>query len=361
MYLKNIELKNYRNYKQIKLPLERNVNVLIGNNAQGKTNLLEAIYLCCFGKSYRVAKDSELINFGSDYTWISADIENDGHEDNIKILINNNKEKSIMINENKIKKMSELIGYIKVVTFKPEDLMLIKDAPSIRRKFLDTEISQLDYIYMKELQNYNRALLQKNNYLKNTSKIEKDYINIWNKQLVMYGEQIIKKREEYISEINKVLKRVHKNITNGKEDIVVEYKPNIKEDELERELEKTYEEEKRMRVTQVGPHKDDISFYVNGIEMKKFGSQGQQRTCVISLKFSQIEIIKEKSHCEPILLLDDILSELDDIRKYEMLEYINNLQTIITCTEVSDEILEKLKIQKIYKVKNGEIEIKNIH
>ncbi|MCQ2976619.1 MAG: DNA replication/repair protein RecF [archaeon] len=356
MNITKIRLQNYRNYKDLEIELENGLNLFVGNNAQGKTNLLESIYVSSHGKSYRTSKDQELIKFGEDFLYIDIDMDKADREENIKIRITNNKEKNIQINNLKIKKLSDLVGYIKVITFKPEDLLLIKEGPNNRRKFLDTEISQIDTYYMQNLQKYNRALLQKNNYLKNTREINIDELSIWNNQLATYGAEIIKIRRNFIKEINELIKIIHSNITDEKENIEMIYEENVKEDNIMNKLEEHINQDIKYRSSQCGPHRDDFSFKINDIDVKKFGSQGQQRTSILSLLFSQIELIKNKTGELPILLLDDVLSELDEKRQMKMIEYINRMQTVLTCTEIKDEIKEKLNIKKIYYINEGNIQ-----
>ena len=356
MNITNIKLQNYRNYNDIEIELENGLNLFVGNNAQGKTNLLESIYVSSHGKSYRTSKDLELIKFGEDFLSIDIKMDKADREENIKIKINNNKEKIIEINNLKIKKLSDLIGYIKVITFKPEDLLLIKEGPNNRRKFLDSEISQIDNYYMQNLQKYNRALLQKNNYLKNTRDINIEELSIWNSQLATYGAEIIKIRRNYINEINELINPIHSNITSEKENIKMIYEENVSEDNILNKLESNINQDIKYRSSQVGPHRDDFSFTINDVDVKKFGSQGQQRTSILSLLFSQIELIKNRTGETPILLLDDVLSELDEKRQMKMIEYINRMQTILTCTEIKDEIKNKLDIKKIYYINEGKIQ-----
>lgn len=356
MNITNIKLQNYRNYENLEIDLENGLNLFVGNNAQGKTNLLESIYVSSHGKTYRTSKDQELIKFGADFLSIEIKMDKADREENIKIRITNNKEKIIEINNLKIKKLSDLVGYIKVITFKPEDLLLIKEGPNNRRKFLDSEISQIDTYYMQNLQKYNRALLQKNNYLKNTRDINVDELSIWNSQLATYGSEIIKIRRKFIEEINELINPIHRNITSEKEIIKMIYEENVSEDNILEKLEKSISQDIKYKSSQLGPHRDDFSFTINDIDVKKFGSQGQQRTSILSLLFSQIELIKNKTGELPILLLDDVLSELDEKRQMKMIEYINRMQTILTCTEIKDEIKNKLDIKKIYYINEGKIQ-----
>ena len=335
MIIQSLELKDYRNYRSLSIEFNKNINILFGNNAQGKTNILEALYMCATTKSHKGSKDKEMIRFKQDEAHLRLYLQKKEISHKIDMHLKKNKTKGVAIDGISIKKSSELFGLLNIVFFSPEDLSIIKNGPSERRKFMDLELCQLDKIYFYNLSKYNKILVQRNNLLKqiksNPSLI--DTLDIWDEQLVNYGINIIKKREEFIVLLNKIIYQIHQKLTGGLEKIKVEYDPSVKEKEFHKELSKKRELDLKNLFTYVGPHKDDISFYVNGIDIRKFGSQGQQRTAALSLKLAEIELVKKIINDTPILLLDDVLSELDKNRKNYLLDSINDVQTIITCTD----------------------------
>lgn len=357
MFIKNLILSNYRNYNELQLEFSKYVNVFIGDNAQGKTNILEAIYYCAFAKSHRTSKDKELISWERDVAHISIDIGKSRLDKKIKINILSNGKKAITVNSIKIKKIGELFGTFNVVMFSPEDLKIIKESPGIRRRFIDMEICQISSKYYHNLVQYNKVLNERNVLLKGRS-LNDDMLDIYDEQLVSYGEYVIKKRLEYLSKLNFYGKEIHKDITSQKEEIEFKYQSAIKDlnkikisfDYL---LKNSRKKDFEKGITTVGPHRDDFSVYINNIETKSYGSQGQQRTAVLTMKFSSLRIIKEVTGEYPILLLDDVLSELDFNRKRYVLSCIGDIQTIITCTG-SNDIKDYLDSKsKIFKVSNG--------
>lgn len=351
MFIKDLILLNYRNCKDIRVEFSKYVNVFIGDNAQGKTNILEAIYYCAFAKSHRTSKDKELINWSNDNAYISVNIGNSRLDKKIEINILNNGKKAIKVNSIKINKIGELFGTFNVVMFSPEDLKVIKESPGIRRRFIDMEICQLNSKYYYNLVQYNKVLNERNIVLKNRN-LSDDMLDVYDEQLVLYGEYVIIKRLEYIDKLNFYGKEIHKDITLQKEDIEFKYQSSIKD--LNQIKSSFYSLLKKCRksdfdkgVTTVGPHRDDFSVYINKIDAKIYGSQGQQRTAVLTMKFSSLRIIKELTGEYPILLLDDVLSELDFNRKRYVLSSIGEIQTIITSTgndEINDYLDSKAKI-----------------
>lgn len=355
MYINDIKLLNFRNYENLNIKLTKGINIFKGKNAQGKTNFLESIYLCAIGKSYRTLKYDELIKWDVDNCFIELNINKNKRTENIKFYIDNIK-KGIKINNITIYKLSDLIGYIKIVNFVPEDLNLFKNGPSKRRKFLNLQISQIDRLYFENLQKYYRVIKQRNNVLKHIN-VSRETLEIWNKQLIEYGSFIIKKRFEMIEGLNNTIKVIHKELTNNKEEIKIVYNPNTTIANYNNNLINAFEKEKKYKYTYVGPHKDDFSIMINNKDIKKYASQGQQRTAILSLKFSEIEIYKKEKNDAPILLLDDVLSELDVNRRFYILKYIKNIQTIITCTDVDQDFKKLLHEKQIYNVNNGQIYI----
>ncbi len=359
MFIKRLQMLNYRNYNALDIELCPNVNVFMGDNAQGKTNILEAIYYCAFAKSHRTSKDKELINWNGEHAFISVDVGRERLDKRIDISILKDGKKSIRINKIKIKKIGELFGNFNVVMFSPEDLRIIKDSPGVRRKFIDMELCQLNPKYYYNLVQYNKVLNERNILLRNRS-TSSEMLEIYDMQLVEFGYNIIRERIKYIESLNKYAEKIHSDITSGKEKINFKYISTIKDLENIKEnfytlLEKNRSKDCDRGITSIGPHRDDFFVYINDIDTKSYGSQGQQRTAVLTMKFSSLEIIKELTGEFPVLLLDDVLSELDFNRKKYILSTIGQIQTVITCTGIEDlyEYLDEKA--KVFKVKNGEI------
>ncbi|MGL5352136.1 MAG: DNA replication/repair protein RecF, partial [Clostridium sp.] len=340
MYIKRLQIINYRNYAALDISLGKEVNVFMGDNAQGKTNILESIYYCAFAKSHRTSKDKELINWNGENTFISLSVAKERIDKRIDITILKDGKKAIKINKIKVNKIGELFGSFNVVMFSPEDLRIIKDSPGVRRKFIDMELCQLNSRYYYNLVQYNKVLNQRNMVLKNRS-IDKDILDVYDIQLIEYGYNIITDRIEYMDKLNNYGNNIHNDITSGKEQIKFKYVSTIKD--LENIKEDFYKMliQNRKRdmdkgITSVGPHRDDFLVLINDVDTKIYGSQGQQRTAVLTMKFSSLNIIKEITGEYPVLLLDDVLSELDFSRKKYILSTIGGIQTVITCTGIED-------------------------
>ena len=359
MFIKRLQMLNYRNYNVLDINLGPHVNVFMGDNAQGKTNILEGIYYCAFARSHRTSKDRELINWNADNALLSVMVGRERLDKRIDISILKDGKKAIQINKIKIKKIGELFGNFNVVMFSPEDLKIIKDSPGVRRKFIDMELCQLNPKYYYNLVQYNKVLNERNSILRNRN-INKDILEVYDMQLVEFGYNIIIDRLEYIQKLNKYSAKIHSEITSGKEKIEFKYISTIKDLENIKENFYSLLEKNRVRdcergITSVGPHRDDFTVLINDIDTKSYGSQGQQRTAVLTIKFSSLKIIKELTGEHPVLLLDDVLSELDFSRKRYILSTIGDIQTIITCTGIEDlyEYLDDKS--KVFKVKDGEI------
>ena len=338
MYIKELYLNNFRNYEEQKIEFNNNINVLFGNNAQGKTNIVEAIYLCAYGKSFRAKKDNELINFKKDCSSIEIIYRKNDRSGKIKVDIND--KKTFYLNEIKQKKISDVIGKINVVIFTPEDIDIIKEGPSKRRKFIDMLISSLRPNYIHLLNSYNKSLEQRNNYLRQI-KIENkkvEMLDIWDEQLASYSYKIYEYRKMFIEKIEENINVFHKLITkSGKEDIKIKYISNSKEEKTFLDnLIKTRELDIKRGYTATGIHRDDFIIYINDRPVSIFGSQGQQRTMVLTLKLCELQIIKDEINDTPILLLDDFMSELDENRRKNFFENIKDNQVIITCTDEID-------------------------
>ncbi|MGL5381552.1 DNA replication/repair protein RecF [Clostridium sp.] len=359
MYIKKLQMLNYRNYKMLDINLGKNVNVFMGDNAQGKTNILEAMHYCAFAKSHRTSKDRELIYWNSDNAYISVTVGRERLDKRIDISILKDGRKAIRINKVKVTKIGELFGNFNVVMFSPEDLKIIKDSPGIRRKFIDMELCQLNSRYYYNLVQYNKVLNERNMLLKNRD-IDEEILEIYDIQLVKYGYDIIIDRLNYMDKLNLYGKEIHNDISSGKEDIEFKYISTIRdlnnvEDNFYQLLKKNRKKDIEKRITSIGPHRDDFSVLINDVDTKSFGSQGQQRSAVLTIKFSSLKIIKELTGEYPVLLLDDVLSELDFSRKRYVLRTIREIQTVITCTGIEDLTDYLDERSKVFKVKDGEI------
>lgn len=364
MLIKNLSLKNFRNFESASIEFNNGTNLLYGDNAQGKTNLIESIYICATGRSHRTKCEKELIKFGEDESHIQVTCTLDDKVcEKVDVHLKSNNRKGIAINNISIKKLGDLFGLINTVIFSPEDLQLIKSGPTERRRFMDIELCQLSSIYYYNLQQYYKVLKQRNNLLKSTKKDInlKETIFIWNEQLISYGLKISEARYKFILDINEIASKIHYDITNKKEHLSIIYKPNINKDSFKEKLEKSIDKDVYYGNTSYGPHKDDIIFNINGIDARNFGSQGQQRSAALSTKLAEIEIIEKEKNNKPILLLDDVLSELDKTRQDFLIDNIKGIQSIITCTGLEDMITRLDKKLNIYKVKKGIITVENLN
>ena len=361
MKIRSLKLKNYRNYDLLKLDFDGAANIFYGDNAQGKTNILEAVYISGTTKSHRGAKDRELIRFGQDESHIEAIVEKNGIDYQLDMHLKKNSPKGIAINKMPIRKASELFGIVNFVFFSPEDLNIIKNGPSERRRFIDMELSQLDRVYLSNLTNYNRIVNQRNHLLKSMGigGELKDTLEVWDMQLIQYGDKIIERRKEFLDRVNEIISFIHKKLTGNREEIQVIYEPSNGNLTLEQALQKNRERDIRIKSTSAGPHRDDICFMVGGLDIRRYGSQGQQRTAALSLKLSEIELVKQAAKDTPVLLLDDVLSELDKHRQNYLLDSINDIQTLITCTGVEDFVNHRFSINKVFHVHSGQVTDEN--
>ena len=363
MKIKSLKLKNFRNYDLLDLTFDDSANIFYGDNAQGKTNILEAVYLSGTTKSHRGSKDRDLIEFGKEESHIETIVEKNGIDYQIDMHLKKNSPKGISINRMPIRKASELFGIVNLVFFSPEDLNIIKNGPAERRRFIDLELSQLDRVYLSNLANYNRVVNQRNHLLKEIgfSGYEKHAgtLEIWEMQLIQYGNKIIERRKAFIEEMNEIISSIHKKLTGGREEIRILYEPSNKELTFEQALRKYKDRDLKLKSTSVGPHRDDICFMEGDLDIRRFGSQGQQRTAALSLKLSEIELVRQSIHDTPVLLLDDVLSELDKHRQNYLLDSIHDIQTLITCTGVEDFVNHRFSINKVFHVQNGQVAKEN--
>lgn len=360
MYIESLKLKNFRNYETLELKFNKGINIIYGKNAQGKTNLLESIYVLGITKSHRSSIDNYLIRNGENYLNIHGIIKKNRFPMHLEYSLSNIKE--LKIDKEKIGKVSDYISKMNIIIFYPEDLEIIKGSPSIRRKFLNLELSQLYSSYYTLLNDYNRLLKMRNDYLKKISsdnKYDENYLNILNNYFLEKSILICKMRNKFIKLLNEKSSEIFKTITglegfhiiyNSNIDISFDSKEKIKK-ESEMKMKKMFKSELKFRASLVGPHRDDFEFYLKENNLKLYGSQGQQRIAVLSIKLAEISIFKEYTGTTPILLLDDIFSELDSKKKNNLLRYIkNNIQTIITTTDlatINKKIIEKAKLIEI--------------
>ncbi len=357
MIIQSLELENFRNYGTLSVHFDSGTNILYGDNAQGKTNILEAVYLSATTKSHKGSKDKDLINFGSEEAHIRTYVMKDGLENRVDMHLRKNKSKGIAINGQKIKKAADLLGLLNVVFFSPEDLSIIKNGPSERRRFVDMELCQLDSVYLHNLNHYNKIVNQRNRLLKDlyANPGLKDTLFLWDSQLAAFGQKIIERRNTFISQLNEIIYGLHLKLTGGKEELQIVYEPDVLALDFEEKLQKCQERDIRLKQTSIGPHRDDFSFAVGTVDIRKFGSQGQQRTAALSLKLAEIELVKKMTKDVPLLLLDDVLSELDSNRQNYLLNSIGELQTIITCTGLEEFVNNRFEINRVFKVSDGVI------
>lgn len=359
MIVESLKLQNYRNYEYLNMNFDEKINIIYGDNAQGKTNILESMYVCATSKSHRGSKDREIIRFDNDESHIKVNVRKNDMNYRIDMHLKKNKPKGIAVNGIPIKRAVELFGILNIVFFSPEDLNIIKNGPSERRRFIDMELSQLDKIYLDCLINYNKVVNQRNSLLKEYAFSGREDIisslDIWDMQLVKYGNDVIKSREKFVKEINDLVKSIHTKLSGDREQLEIIYEPCVKEQDFESELVRVRDRDLKFKCTNIGPHKDDVCFLINGMDVRKYGSQGQQRTAALSLKLAEIELVKQIIHDTPVLFLDDVLSELDSRRQNFLLDSIGNIQTMITCTGLDEFINNRFSINKIFKVVNGTV------
>lgn len=363
MIIKSIELKNFRNYEDLNLQFDKGTNILYGDNAQGKTNILEAAYLSGTTKSHKGSKDKEMIRFGEEESHIRTVVVKNEKEYQIDMHLRSRGAKGVAVNKIPIKRASELFGILNIVFFSPEDLNIVKNGPAERRRFIDSELCQIDKLYLSDLTKYNKILNQRNALLKeiNFRPSAADTLPVWDEQLLEYGRRIIKSRKQFIEELNEIIHDIHYKISGGKENLILKYEPNIDDIFFEDELSKARNKDLKLCQTTVGPHRDDMLFSNNGVDIRRFGSQGQQRTAALSLKLSEINLVKRVINNTPVLLLDDVLSELDSSRQNYLLNSINDIQTIITCTGVEEFVKNRFEINQIFQVIDGKVYDKYIH
>lgn len=361
MVVKSLDLKNFRNYHELHIDFDPFTNIFYGNNAQGKTNILESVYLGGTTKSHKGSKDRDMITFTEEESHIRMLVQKKNLTRRIDMHLKKNKTKGIAVDGIPIKKASELFGIVNLVFFSPEDLNIIKNGPSERRRFIDLELCQLDKIYFHNLSNYNKILIQRNKLLKDIAFHPEwmDTLEIWDMQLAGYGSKIIKRRHSFVEQLGEIAGDIHENLTGGREHLSLLYEPDCPADALYEQLKKNRDKDIRYKMTSQGPHRDDLCMQVKDVDIRKFGSQGQQRTSALTLKLSEIELVKKIIHDTPVLLLDDVLSELDSSRQNYLLNSIHDIQTLITCTGLDEFISNRFTINRIFRVEEGTITTEN--
>lgn len=364
MILNKINLTNFRNYDSLSLDFHPKLNIFIGHNAQGKTNLLEAIYFLSLAKSHRTSKDKELIQFNSEEAYINGTITTSKSTLPLSISIAG-KGKRAKVNHLEVAKLSQYIGHLNTVLFAPEDLNIVKGSPQIRRRFINIECGQISKVYLNHLSDYNKVLAQKNKYLK-SRQVDQIMIEVLNEQLAHHGSLIILKRAQFLSTIERHASKIHADISNDKEKLNVIYNPNIKyksndPHELREEilvlLAENLTKEIERGTSLIGPHRDDIGFTINEFDVQTYGSQGQQRSTALSVKLAELELIKEEVGEYPVLLLDDVLSELDEVRQAHLLTSIRDrVQTFVTTTSISDINHQIMDDMMLFEIEDGKID-----
>ena len=363
--VEDIKLINFRNYSNIEIELNRNLNVFIGNNAQGKTNLIEAIYVCATGKSFRTNRDKEIISFCRDEGYIGANICVENYKKFIEVKLHRDKPKRIRINKTELESYKDLNSGLNVVIFTPEDLKVVKGGPGERRNFHDEGISQIRPIYGYNINKYKKVLFQRNNLLR-SSKFKKDLtelLSVFDNQIVKIGTSIILNRAEYVEKLHSIAAGIHSEITDDREVLELKYISNVPILEDRAEMEKNYMDLLKNNVrrdieyntTEIGPHRDDVEMYINGSNARIYGSQGQQRTTILSIKLSEVELLKFEKGTYPVLLLDDVFSELDETRRSFLVSFFKDIQTFITTTD-GEELEEMESLNKtIFLIENGTV------
>jgi len=362
MFIEKIKLENFRNYHEQEVFFDKKVNVIAGNNAQGKTNLLESIYVSSLGRSFRTAKDKEMIRFEQPYSRILASYSSEEQEKKVSIGFSQDGKKEIKINNIKVEKMVEMLNHFYVVVFSPDDLKIVKEEPEKRRNFIDRELCKMRISYLNNLTQYKKILVQRNAYLKSENK-DKQAMEVWDDALSQYGGKVMRQRKQFIEEINTISREIHEKITQGKERLEINYLPNIPYEEdpeammekIRNKLEKSYQKDVYLGNTSHGPHKDDLLILIDGVQARQYGSQGQQRTAALSMKLAEINLIEKEKGEKPILLLDDVLSELDPERQKYLISALSESQLFITTAELNTQLEEALPGGNVYLVTDGTI------
>ncbi|WP_101773723.1 DNA replication/repair protein RecF [Peptostreptococcus faecalis] len=363
MYIDSLKLINYRNYDNLHVEFNKDINLIVGKNGQGKTNIVESLTLMSIGKSFRSSKDKEIIKFGKDNLYCGCTFLKNGLGKKIEVMVTKDK-KGIKVNGVSIKSIQELLGTLNVVVFSPEDLKLVKDGPKERRGFIDREISQIMPRYYSNLTMYNKTINQRNKVLK-SNKIDHNLLDVYDEHLSLYGSEIYSTRMKFIEKLSKISNKLHNSLTSNSENMSIIYKSQINiteddtvdtiKDKMDVKLKDSREHDIFYRSTKIGPHRDDLSIFVNDIDVRLYGSQGQQRTVSISLKLSEIELIKQELGDYPVLILDDVFSELDQTRQRMLVEKLGDIQMFVTSADPLHKNILGKKNYTIFNIEEGKI------
>ena len=361
MKIRSIKLADFRNYTEAEIQPCEGATVFTGDNAQGKTNILEAVYLCCTGRSHRTSHDKEMIRAGAEYARVRVDAERADGPHDVEITLARNDRRRVKVAGSVVSRSGEMLGHVTGVLFSPEDLRMVKDGPVERRRFVDMELSQLRPSYYYALQRYNRALKQRGALLKEVAmgKFEPDALDMWDDQLAESGAVIMEMRRDFLLKISQAAGEIHARVAAGAEKMKVEYAPSVETDARGTELKDAVSEallrarggDLKRLITSVGPHRDDVRVDLNGMDARAYGSQGQVRTCALALKLSELEIMRRESGEAPVLMLDDVMSELDPGRRRLLINTLENVQTFVTCTDLSD--LAGASFGRVFRVKQA--------
>lgn len=366
MNIESIFLLNFRNYKEQYIELDPGINIFYGENAQGKTNILEAIYLLTMGKSHRTNKYNEMVRWDENDSRICINFKKDNFDYNIDFVLKRNQKKQIKVNGVRLDKLSDILGKLNTVIFSPDHMKIIKEGPSERRRFIDTILSQTKPKYYYDFSQYLKVLAQRNILLcneKNGEVIEKT-LDIWDHQLIEYGSRIMRDRSMFIERIDEKAWKIDKELSGGREDFHLKYMPSISVGKYEiNDIKKAFEKKLiesrtsdiRRKMTSYGPHRDELNLFINEKEVRNYGSQGQQRSALLSLKLSEMDYIKDETGSTPVLLLDDVFSELDKARQGFLISFIKNVQVIVTCTEYDNLYLGDKSALRIFNVRGGKV------
>ena len=357
MVIKTLRLNNFRNYEELEITFSDGVNILFGDNAQGKTNILEAVFMAATTKSVRGSKDKDIIRFGQEEAHISAVTERDGMTHKVDVHLRKGRAKGLAVDGIPIRRSADLLGLLHTVSFSPEDLSMMNNGPEERRRFYDLELCQLDKIYCSNLADYGKALTQRNDLLKQIADNPslKDTLEVWDDQLVRFGSYIIRARKRFTEQLQPIVRAKHESLTDGAEVLRLEYAPNCSEEDFRSALKRNLERDLILKYTSSGPHRDDLSLYINDNDVRLFGSQGQKRTTALALKLSEIELIRSVIRETPVLLLDDVLSELDRNRQSRLLSEMEDVQTIVTCTGMEEFVARRPEGNTVFQVSGNQV------
>jgi DNA replication and repair protein RecF len=358
LYVKTLQIRNFRNYDALTIELDPGTNIFYGSNAQGKTNILEAVYLAGTSRSHRRSKDRDMIRLGDEESHIRMEVIRHGHDYRIDMHLKQKRPKGIAIGGVPIRRAGDLFDIVSMVFFSPEDLNIIKNGPSERRRFIDSVLCGTDSLYLKQLANYNKCLMQRGKLLRDFSfgHIRPDELDVWDEQIVLFGSEIIEKRRQFTEELQEIASDIHSQLTGNREKLCLQYEPCTTAENFRDALKKKRDTDLKLKNTSVGPHKDDLCIMDKDMDLRTYGSQGQQRTAALSLKLAEIRLLEKHKGERPVLLLDDVLSELDSDRQKYLLNSIKDTQTLITCTGLDDFVENHFRADQTFHVVRGGVE-----